>query len=547
MDSATRRHNEEVGTSIVEVSVGTRGFFAGVNPVVTTVSKAAAAILVIIAMVFPTRTIEALTSISDFLLHNLNWFYLFAASGFVIFSIGLAISPFGKVKFGAPDEKPEYSNFSWFSMMFGAGMGVGLLFFSIGEPLTNISGGPAVLMGAVEGNTEAAIQPALRYSFLHYGLHPWGIYVSVGLALAYFSYTRRQPLTIRGTLMPLFGKSLNGTLGNVIDILAVLATLLGISTSVGLGLMQLISGVAQVTGMTWLLDAQSAPTAMGIIVTLAVVMGMSTISALSGVGRGVKWLSNLNLGLSGFLLLVFALFGSLGFMLKLYGTSLIDYLMHLPQMGFTVWERGTPLGDWQTGWTVLNWAWWIAFAPFTGLFLARISRGRTIREFVFGALIMPAMVSFLWFALLGGTAIEQVIFEGQSSISESVISSQLFATINVLMSPAMAQMMSGLVVVLILTYLVTSADSGVLVLNTIISGGRVHHTRMHRVVWGLLLTLMIGSLMLAGGLEAIKQAMLVGSMPFTVIMILMCISTLMSLFTYRKLTESKETTSEAGR
>lgn len=185
--------------------------------------------------------------------------------------------------------------------------------------------------------------------------------------------------------------------------------------------------------------------------------------------------------------------------------------------------------------------------PFTGLFLARISRGRTIREFVFGALVMPAMVSFLWFALLGGTAIEQVIFEGQSSISESVISSQLFATINVLMSPAMAQMMSGLVVVLILTYLVTSADSGVLVLNTIISGGRVHHTRMHRVVWGLLLTLMIGSLMLAGGLEAIKQAMLVGSMPFTVIMILMCISTLMSLFTYRKLTESKETTSEAGR
>lgn len=540
MDTTTKKHNKEVGDHIVEVQVGSVGFFAGVNPIVTTVSKVSAATLVIIAMIFPAATIDVLTNISDFLLQNLNWFYIFAASGFVIFCVGLAVSPLGKVKFGAPDEKPEYSNFSWFSMMFGAGMGVGLLFFSIGEPLTNIAGGPAVLMGAVEGNTEAAIQPALRYSFLHYGLHPWGIYVSVGLALAYFSYTRRQPLTIRGTLVPLFGRSLNGPLGHVIDIFAVIATLLGISTSVGLGLMQLISGVAHVTGMGWLLGPESAPTVMGVIITLSVVMGMSTISALSGVGKGVKWLSNINLGLSGFLLLVFAVSGSIGFMLKLYGASLFDYLMHLPQMGFTVWERGTLLGDWQTGWTVLNWAWWIAFAPFTGLFLARISRGRTIREFVIGALFMPALVSFLWFALLGGTAIEKVVFEGQASISEAVISSQLFATIDVLMSPGVAQVLSGLVVILILTYLVTSADSGVLVLNTIISGGRVHHTKMHRVIWGVLLALMIGSLMLAGGLEAIKQAMLVGSMPFTVIMMLMCISTLMSLLTHRKRETSKE-------
>lgn len=331
----------------------------------------------------------------------------------------------------------------------------------------------------------------------------------------------------------MFGRALNGPLGHVIDIFAVIATLLGISTSVGLGLMQLISGLEQVTGIDWLLNEQSAPTSMAIIVVLALVMGMSTLSALSGVGKGVKWLSNLNLGLSGFLLLVFALCGSIGFMLELYATSLLDYLVHLPELGSTVWERGTLLGDWQTDWTVLKWAWWIAFAPFTGLFLARISRGRTIREFVLGALVMPSLVSFLWFALLGGTAIEQVVFNGETGITDAVISSQLFATIHVLMSPELAQLLSGLVVILILTYLVTSVDSGVLVLNTIVSGGRTHHSKLHRIFWGCLLTLMIGSLMLAGGLEAIKQAMLIGSMPFIVIMVLMCLSTLISLFALR--------------
>lgn len=522
-----------MGAHVVEVGVGSAGLFKGVNPIVSSVSKLFAVLLVSIAMIFPGETIEALTRVSDYLLRNLNWFYLYAASGFVIFCLALAFSPLGRVRFGAPDETPEYSNLSWFSMMFGAGMGVGLLFFSIGEPLINIASGPAVIMGEVTGNSPEAIRPALRYSFLHYGLHPWGIYVCVGLALAYFSYTKRQPLTIRGTLSPLFGKSLDGMLGHLIDIFAVIATLLGISTTVGLGLLQLISGLEQVTGLPGLLDDSAAPTSVAIILALALVMGLSTVSALTGVGRGVKWLSNLNLGLSALLLLTFALVGSLGLMLKLYATSLLDYLIHLPELGATVWERGTPLGEWQNGWTVLNWAWWIAFAPFTGLFLARISRGRTIREFVLGAMIIPALASFVWFALLGGVAIEQVVYHGESTIAEAAISSQLFATIHTLMTPGAAQVLSGLVVLLILTYLVTSADSGVLVLNTIIAGGRVHHSAFLRIFWGLVLTLMIGALMLAGGLEAVKQAMLIGSMPFTLIMVLMCASTLVSVYDHR--------------
>lgn len=533
MESSQSRKIESADAHIVDVPVGQAGIFKGVNPVVTSASKLFAVLLVVIAMISPDKTIKALTDMSNYLLLYLNGFYLYAASGFVIFCLGLAFSPLGKVKFGAPEDKPEYSNLSWFAMMFGAGMGVGLLFYSIGEPLVNIASGPAVIMGEVTGNTQQAVQPALRYSFLHYGLHPWGIYVCVGLALAYFSYTRQQPLTIRGTLTPLFGKRLDGTLGHLIDIVAVIATLLGISTTVGLGLLQLISGLAHVFGIPGLLNDNASPTSMAIILALSLVMGLSTASALTGVGKGVKWLSNLNIGLSALLLLTFAIIGSTAMMLKLYGTSLLDYLIHLPELGFTVWERGTPLGEWQNGWTVLDWAWWIAFAPFTGLFLARVSRGRTIREFVLGAMIMPSLVSFLWFALLGGTAIDQVLQHGETSITNAAISSQLFATINVMMSPAVAQVVSGLVVILILTYLVTSADSGVLVLNTIISGGRVHHSPFLRLFWGMALTLMIGALMLAGGLEAIKHAMLIGSLPFTIIMVLMCISTLVSAYTYR--------------
>ena len=496
-------------------------------------------------MVSPDKTVEALTAMSHYLFYNLNWFYLYVASGFVIFCLGLAFSPFGRIRFGEDDEKPEYSNFSWFAMMFGAGMGVGLLFYSIGGALANIEGGPAVIAGSVASNSPEAVRPGLRYNFLHYGLHPWGMYVAVGLALAYFSFTKRQPLTIRGTLIPLFGKLLNGTLGHTIDIFAVIATLLGISTTVGLGLLQLISGLQQVTGMQWLLDTNAAPTTMAVILGLGLVMGLSTISALTGVGRGVKWLSNLNLGLSILLLLTFAFFGSFGLMLQIYGLGLFDYLLHLPELGFTVWERGTELWEWQSNWTVVKWAWWIAFAPFTGLFLAKISRGRTIREFVLGAMIAPALVSFLWFALLGGVAIDQVVFQGETSISMASISSQLFATIEVLMPDGVAQVYSSLVVLLILTYLVTSADSGVLVLNTILSGGREEHSAFLRLLWGGLLTLMIGALMLAGGLESIKQAMLVGSLPFAIIMVLMCVSTLLSLRNHQR--SLKGTVSSAKR
>lgn len=527
-------HAVKTDASKIEIKVGQGGINRGVNPVVGTVSKIFATLLVTLAMVLPQKTVNVLTFVSNFLFENLNWFYLYVTSGFVIFSLAIAFSPLGKVRFGADDERPEYSNISWFAMMFGAGMGVGILFYAIGGTMANIEGGPAVIGGAVASNSPEAIRSGLRYNFLHYGLHPWGIYAMVGLSLAYFSYTKRQPLTIRATLVPLFGRSLNGTFGHIIDIFAVIATLLGICTTVGLGLLQLISGLASVTGLPGLLDASAQPTSWAILLGLGLIMGLSVTSALTGVGRGVKWLSNLNLGLSALLLATFAFFGSAKFMLETLGLGLYDYLFHLPEMSFTVWERGTELWEWQSSWTVVNWAWWIAFAPFTGLFLARISRGRTIREFVLGAMIAPSLVSFLWIALLGGVAIDQVVFHGETSITQAEIAGQIFATVNVLMTPQIAQLFSGLIVLLILTFLVTSADSGVLVLNTILSGGRESHSAYLRILWGGVLTLMIGALMLAGGMDTIKQAMLIGSMPFAVIMVLMCVSTLISLRHYRR-------------
>ncbi|MCT7653772.1 BCCT family transporter [Oceanimonas sp. NS1] len=297
--------------------------------------------------------------------------------------------------------------------------------------------------------------------------------MSIGLAMAYFAYRQQLPLTVRSALIPLFGDRLNGSLGHAIDIIAVVATVLGISTTVGTGVLQLISGFESVTGAAWLLNGEGKPTGSAMVFALLLVMGLSTLSAMTGVGKGVKWLSNVNLALSFVLLTVFALFGSTAFAFSTYVSSLADYLIALPAMSFTVWDQASELGQWQGGWTIYYWAWWIAFAPFVGLFLARISRGRTIREFIIGAMIIPTLMCCLWFALLGGTALDLELNGGANgSIVGSVIESQMFVTLQQMLPANAALGMSLMVILLILTYLVTSADSGVLVLNTIMAGER---------------------------------------------------------------------------
>ncbi len=486
--------------------------------------------LVLWAAIVPAQALSVLSAINVALLNTFNIYYIYVVSFFLVFCIGMAIVPsIGKLTLGKPGEKPEFSNFSWFAMMFSAGMGIGLMVFSTAEPLWHFGGNPEIIKGNIEPYTDEAVQSTFRYAFLHYGLHPWGIYVAVGLSMAYFSHVRNLPLTVRSSLAPLFGRYLNGYIGHLLDITAIIATLLGVAVTIGYGISQLITGFDNLIEIDWIMSsgANPAPTKVSLMTVLIIVMLLSTISAATGIGRGIRYLSNLNLGLSLILLLVFLFSGSLIFSLKLYGNALIDYLLTLPATSFEVFELNTPLGDWQESGTIMYWAWWIAFAPFVGLFLARISRGRSIREFVLGAMLAPAAMCFVWMALLGGTAVNlELAGLASGRIIDAAPSAQLFETLNVLLSSGMANLISALAVVLILTFLITSADSGVFVLNTIMAGGGRQPAIRHRLIWGMILTLVIGTLLIVGngGLEALQKAMIIGALPFSMVMVLMCIS-----------------------
>lgn len=463
---------------------------------------------------------------------------------FVLTCVVLAAWPAaGRLKLGLEGDKPELSNFSWFSMMFGAGIGIGMLTFATAEPIYHFKSNPSTIMGLTEGETLGNVRDAYIWSFTHWGVAAWASYAIVGLSLGYFSYRRGLPLTIRSGLTPIFGKSLSGFTGHVVDVVAVVATVLGVAQTLGFGVDQFVSGLYRIGLGEWLysVDAEGTKSisTAAIIVPLAVIMGASTLSALSGVGKGIKWLSNINMGLSFFLLAFFLLFGSTFFGLQALFVGMFDYLVSLPAGMFTAWTSdgvegsvASQLSGWQGGWTIFYWAWWIAFAPFVGLFLARVSKGRTIREYILGAMVVPGIMCFVWFAIVGGTAMDLEL----SGVADGAIlgagqSDQLFATLAVMLNSGLAWIMSVIVVVLLLTYLVTSADSAVLIINTInAAGDEGPKARPHIIFWGVALALVVGGLILAGGLGAIKTAMVIGALPFSFVMVLMAISVLKAVY-----------------
>lgn len=517
----------------VKIGLSQSGFYSGLNPIVTLISKVIIALLVIYTVSFPQSAVAVLGEVNAMLLATFNAYYIYAVALFLIFCILCCVSPYGKLRLGQDHEKPDFSFFSWFSMMFSAGMGIGLMFYSIGEPLYHFQNNPALMAAGAEGANAEAVPSAMRYTLLHWGLHAWGVYVTAGLAMAYFAYRKGLPLTIRSTLQPLFGDKLNGPMGHLVDIIAVVATTLGVATTMGAGVTQLVSGMEFMFNTGALLNENGAPTAMALLSTLFVVMLLSTISALTGVARGVKWLSQINILLSIALLGFFILFGSTWFGFELFASSVIDYTLNLIPLTFRVWDSGSDIGGWQTGWTILYWAWWIAFAPFVGLFLARISKGRTIREFVIGCVLVPSLVCFAWMAFLGGTGLDlELSGLAEGRITQAVnenIASVLFVTIDLVNTGVVAGAVKLASIVLIITFLVTSADSGVLVLNTIMAGGNNEPQARHRIIWGALLTLVVGSLLLAGGMSAIQKAMIIGALPFSMVMVLMCVAMAKSL------------------
>jgi len=514
------------------------GFYHGFTKDVTITAKILVGALILWAVAFPEQAGDVLGALNGFILASFNFWYVYVMAFFVILCLGLALWPTaGRMKLGHADDTPEFSNFSWFSMMFGAGIGIGMLTFATAEPMYHWASNPDTIRGMTEGSTAENVRPAYVWSFTHWGLAAWASYAIVGLSLAFFAYRRNLPLTIRSALAPVFGTKLSGPIGHIIDIVAVVATVLGVAQTLGFGVEQFIAGLTRIGVGDWLQttaeDGSVSASTAGIIVALLIIMGASTLSALSGVGKGIKWLSNINMGLSFFLLLFFLAFGSTFFGLQTLFVGIFDYLVSIPANIFNVWtsdgvegSEAAQLAGWQGGWTIFYWAWWIAFAPFVGVFLARISKGRSVREYVLGALVIPSLMCFAWFAIVGGTAIDlELTGEAANSIAGADQSDQLFATLAVILSENLAWVMSLLVVVLLLTYLVTSADSAVLIINTInAAGDEGPKARPHILFWGAALALVVGALIVAGGLGAIQTAMVIGALPFSLVMVLMGLS-----------------------
>ncbi|MEE4210131.1 MAG: BCCT family transporter, partial [Parvularcula sp.] len=405
--------------------------------------KIIVSLIILWAIFFPVNALETLEVANSTIISAFSGWYVYLVAALILVCGGLALFPqTGRLRLGAEGEAPEFSRASWFAMLFGAGIGIGMLTFSTGEPLAHFSNNPDIIRGEVAARSAEAVRPAYLYTFLHWGFGAWCTYALVGLGIGYVAHRRGLPLTIRSSLAPLFGERLSGMPGHAVDVVAVVATILGVSYTLAFGVEQFVAGLFRIGFGDWLMveapgGGLTSSTA-AIVVALMVLVGASTISALSGVGRGIKWLSNLNMALSFGLLALFAAVGSGLFGLQLLGIGLWDYVVNLPQQSLTLFDNdGTEVGaalvDWQLGWSVMYWAWWIAFAPFVGMFIARISKGRTIREYILGVALVPSIMCFVWMTLVGGTAIDlELSGAANGMILDATMADQLYATLAVM-------------------------------------------------------------------------------------------------------------------
>ena len=514
------------------IETAEKGFYQGYSTHVTIPGKVAIALLIGWVLLFPQQASKTLTMANTTIIAGFAGWYVYLVAFLTLVTIVLAIIPqTGSLRLGAPGEQPEFGRFSWFAMLFGAGIGIGMLTYSTGEPLAHFQTNPDTIRGLVEPVSPENVGPAYMYTFLHWGLAAWSTYALVGLAVGYVAYRRGLPLTIRSALAPLFGTQLSGIVGHIIDIFAVVATILGVAVTLGLGVEQFVAGLDRLGMGGWLMTADDTASSFAIVAAVVLLVGASTLSAISGVGNGIRWLSNLNMGLSFLLLAVFLVFGAGLFGLELLGLGLFEYIRTLPSLALTLFSPdGTEVGDalaqWQLDWSVFYWAWWIAFAPFVGMFIARVSRGRTLREFVLGVVFVPSLMGFIWMTIVGGTAIDlELSGAAGGSILDATISDQLYATLAVMLSGPIATLMAALVVLLLMTYLITSADSAILIINTINGAGEDDSDRRrHILFWGAALGLVVASMLILGGIDALQTTMIIGALPFSVVVALMAIA-----------------------
>lgn len=473
---------------------------ATINPPVFWISAVLLLLLVLYASVFQAHAQSLFAHIQGWIIGNVSWFYILAVAiilGTVVF---LGISRYGDIKLGPDHSTPDYSSTTWFAMLFSAGMGIGLMFFGVAEPVMHFLKPP---IG--DGGTVQAAGEAMRITFFHWGLHAWAIYAIVALILAYFSFRQGLPLTLRSALYPLIGERIYGPLGHAVDIFAIIGTVFGVATSLGFGVAQINTGLNALFGV---------PVSTG--VQIALIIGttlLATLSVMSGLDKGIRRLSELNLGLAVLLLLMVMLLGPTVLILQTFVQNTGGYLSEIVSRTLNLYAYQPT--DWIGGWTLFYWGWWLAWSPFVGLFIARISRGRTIREFVTGVLLVPTAFTLLWMTVFGNTAIHMILDEGLTDLAMAVDKDTSLALFAFLEHFPFASVISTLAVIMVVVFFVTSADTGAMVVDMLASGGQENTPLRQRVFWAASMGLVAIALLLADGLKALQTATIASALPFT--------------------------------
>jgi choline/carnitine/betaine transport len=484
------------------------GFGFDVHPHVTFLSTFILVAFILLTLMFKEDASEFFKMSMAGITSTSGWFLILVSNVFILAAVYFAIGRFGHIRIGGKEAKPEFSTLSWFAMLLSAGMGIGLMFWSVGEPMYHYAS-PSPMFDELEAATPAAAQAAMGVTYFHWGLHPWSIYAIVGLGLAFFAYNRGLPLTIRSIFYPLLGEKIYGFWGNLIDVLSVLATLVGLATSLGLGVQQINAG------LNHLFDIQIGTATQ--VTLIAIITGLATLSVMAGLDKGIKRLSQANMIMAAAFMLFLLVVGPTIFILGGFTQNLGYYFRILPEL--SLWTETFRETNWQGSWTVFYWAWWISWSPFVGMFIARISKGRTVKEFVFGVILIPTLLSFIWMSVFGGSAIF-LQSHGIADISTAVKDDVATAMFVLLNNFPLADMLSMIAILLVTIFFVTSSDSGSLVVDHLTSGGKLDSPTPQRVFWAIMEGLIAAVLLIGGGLTTLQTASVCTGLPFALVLLI---------------------------
>ncbi|ENC6723403.1 BCCT family transporter [Vibrio harveyi] len=510
----------QIGQDNVALKVGPFGL--DIHNRVFAISGMSIILFVVLTLTFRQQVEPFFAGLRGWLVSNLDWFFLSAGNVFVVVCLILIVTPLGRVRIGGTEATPDYTYAGWLAMLFAAGMGIGLVFFGVSEPMSHFSaalGGVNVEngirtdwapLGAAEGDTAAASALGMAATIYHWALHPWSIYALLALGLAIFSFNKGLPLTMRSIFYPLFGERVWGWVGHVIDILAVVATVFGLATSLGYGASQ------AATGLNFLFGIPMTETTQ--VVLIVIITALALISVVAGLDSGVKRLSEINMGLAAVLLLFVIIVGPTLAIMTGFFENIMSYLANVPALSMPFGREDV---NYSQGWTAFYWAWWISWSPFVGMFIARVSRGRSVREFIVCVILIPSTVCVLWMTAFGGTAISQYVNDGYQAVFDAELPLKLFAMLDVM---PLSQITSIVGIILVVVFFITSADSGSLVIDTIAAGGKVDAPTPQRVFWCTFEGLVAIALMLGGGLAAAQAMAVTTGLPFTIVLLVATVS-----------------------